>query len=191
MELQLRDTEELNLTLYGLGNHSFLQPHPPGEEEDVQRAGGRRVKEDDRQGEAFYCCQPTSDPAAQSHCLLWLANHTVMTAMQRPPSTAVAPKGRCQDGGAAPRVAWLKYKLAYRASRRQTNGQKEQPIRFHSKSGLKVIQSCIRLRSHYPTLEKKKFSTIPPPQRGRLSTVSIHSVLPSRSLFFLKLNARG
>lgn len=105
VELQLRDTEELNLTLYGLSNHSFLQPHPPDEEEeqeevDVKGAGGKRVKKNNGQGEAFYCCQPTSDPGAQSHCLLWLANQTIMTAVQQPPST-VASRGRCQDGGVA------------------------------------------------------------------------------------------
>lgn len=100
VELQLRDTEDLNLTLYGLGNHSSLQPHPPEEEDG---AGGERAKEDNGKGQAFYCCLPTSDPAAQSHCLLWLANQTFMTATQRPPSR-VTSKGewRC-----ALRVLWL------------------------------------------------------------------------------------
>lgn len=126
VELRLRDTEELNLTLYGLGNHSSLQPHPPEEEDG---AGGEWAKEDDGKGEAFYCCLPTSDPAAQSHCLLWLANQTFMTATQRPPSR-VTSKGRCQDGGAARCAAWLQYKLA-----RQT--QIKQPISFRLRSDLK------------------------------------------------------
>lgn len=143
MELQLRDTEELNLTLYGLSNNSFLQPHPPGEEgeEEVDGAGEKRAKGNDGHGEAFYCCRKTSDPGAPSQCLLWLANQTVMTATQRPPA-AVAPRGRCQDGGAAPCVAWPEYKLARRARRRQTKSSKkrEQRITFCSRSSLKVVE---------------------------------------------------
>lgn len=177
VELQLRDTEDLNLTLYGLGNHSSLQPHPPEEEDG---AGGERAKEDDGKGQAFYCCLPTSDPAAQSHCLLWLANQTFMTATQRPPSR-VTSKGRCQDGGVARCAVWLQYKLA-----RQT--QIKQPISFRLRSDLNSNSTL----NSFPQLlfysgKKKSFPQFFLPQHGRLSTVSIHSLLPSRSLFYLRV----
>ncbi|XP_069553574.1 uncharacterized protein [Brachyistius frenatus] len=72
VELQLSDAETLNLTLYGHSNHSSLHLHPPEEEGD-----------DEGPREAFYCCLPlqlASEPTNQSHCLLWLANQTVLTA---------------------------------------------------------------------------------------------------------------
>ncbi|XP_032393726.1 uncharacterized protein LOC116703188 isoform X2 [Etheostoma spectabile] len=73
VELQLRDAETLNLTLYGSSNHSSLHLHPPEEEKE----------EDDKgQKKAFYCCLPvvpTSESTNQSRCLLWLANQTLLT----------------------------------------------------------------------------------------------------------------
>ncbi|XP_070777562.1 uncharacterized protein [Enoplosus armatus] len=80
VELQLRDAETLNLTLYGRGNQSSLHLHPPeGEEEEEEE----KKKDDEGQKKAFYCClpaPPTSESANQSRCLLWLANQTVLTA---------------------------------------------------------------------------------------------------------------
>ncbi|XP_070842400.1 uncharacterized protein [Chaetodon trifascialis] len=87
VELQLRDAETLNLTLYSLSNHSFLHLHPPVEEEEEE--GGNK-KDDEGQRKAFYCCLPalsTSESANQNRCLLWLANQTVLTATakEKPP----------------------------------------------------------------------------------------------------------
>lgn len=108
MELQLSDTE-LNLTLYGLGDHSSLHVHPPEEEDG---AVDKKMKDDDGQREAFYCCLPTSDLMRQSHCLLRLANQTLVTAAatKQPPSK-LTQKGWCQDKRAASLftdcVVWL------------------------------------------------------------------------------------
>ncbi|XP_033936710.1 uncharacterized protein [Pseudochaenichthys georgianus] len=78
VELQFGDAETLNLTLYGHTNHSSLHLYPP-EEEDKEE------EEEDKEGQrkAFYCCLPAlpiSESANQSHCLLWLANQTVLNA---------------------------------------------------------------------------------------------------------------
>ncbi|XP_034714854.1 uncharacterized protein si:dkey-192k22.2 isoform X2 [Etheostoma cragini] len=73
VELQLRDAETLNLTLYGSSNHSSLHLHPPEEEKEEDDKGQRK---------AFYCCLPvvpTSESTNQSRCLLWLANQTLLT----------------------------------------------------------------------------------------------------------------
>ncbi|XP_042341008.1 uncharacterized protein si:dkey-192k22.2 [Plectropomus leopardus] len=96
VELQLRDEETLNLTLYGRNNQSFLHLHPPeeGEEEEDK-------KDDEGQRTAFYCClpvPPTSESANQSRCLLWLANQTVLTATAKEKLPwKRTQKGRCQD----------------------------------------------------------------------------------------------
>ncbi|XP_035516404.1 uncharacterized protein LOC118327224 [Morone saxatilis] len=79
VELQLRDTETSNLTLYGYSDHSSLHLHPPEEEEEEEE----EKKGDEGQGKAFYCClpvPPTPESANQSRCLLWLSNQTVWTA---------------------------------------------------------------------------------------------------------------
>ncbi|KAA8594847.1 hypothetical protein FQN60_011982 [Etheostoma spectabile] len=95
VELQLRDAETLNLTLYGSSNHSSLHLHPPEEEKE----------EDDKgQKKAFYCCLPvvpTSESTNQSRCLLWLANQTLLTetAKKKLPWKRTQ-KGWCQDENA-------------------------------------------------------------------------------------------
>ncbi|MEQ2250227.1 hypothetical protein ILYODFUR_037738 [Ilyodon furcidens] len=86
----------MNLTLYGHSNHSFLYLQPPEEVED-------QVGDDADQEEAFYWCLPlipTSNSTNQSHCLLWLANQTVLTGTEteRLPWQR-ADKGWCQDEG--------------------------------------------------------------------------------------------
>ncbi|XP_031732138.1 uncharacterized protein LOC116399263 [Anarrhichthys ocellatus] len=81
VELQLSDTETLNLTLYGSSNHSSLHLRPPEEEEEEEEEEERR--DDEGQRRAFYCClpvPPAEEPANQRRCLLWLANRTVLTA---------------------------------------------------------------------------------------------------------------
>ncbi|XP_069553570.1 uncharacterized protein [Brachyistius frenatus] len=97
VELQLSDAETLNLTLYGHSNHSSLHLHPPEEEGD-----------DEGPREAFYCCLPlqlASEPTNQSHCLLWLANQTVLTATAK----EKLPWKRTQKGEwwCVFRVLWL------------------------------------------------------------------------------------
>ncbi|KAI3353236.1 hypothetical protein L3Q82_019775 [Scortum barcoo] len=80
VELQLRDAETLNLTLYGRSNHSSLHLHPPEEEEEEDED---KRKEDEEQMKAFYCClpaPPSAKSANQNRCLLWLSNQTVVTA---------------------------------------------------------------------------------------------------------------
>nr|XP_046269441.1 uncharacterized protein LOC124072239 [Scatophagus argus] len=80
--LQLKDAETVNLTLYGLSNHSSLHFYPPEKEsgqDDVD------MKDDEGQRKAFYCClpaPPTSESANKSHCLLWFANQTVLNEAQ-------------------------------------------------------------------------------------------------------------
>lgn len=100
VSFQLNDTETLNLTLYGHSNRSFLHLQPPEEEEDP-------MGDDADQGEAFYCCLPlipTSNSANQSHCLLWLANQTVLTGSE----TERLPWKRADRGGWCRfRVIWL------------------------------------------------------------------------------------
>lgn len=79
VELQLRDAETLNLTLYGRNNHSSLHLHPPEEEEEDEE----KKREYEGQRKDFYCClpaPPSSESANQSRCLLWLSNQTVLTA---------------------------------------------------------------------------------------------------------------
>ncbi|KAM6939712.1 uncharacterized protein FYW49_009427 [Xenentodon cancila] len=79
VELQLNNTECLNLTLYGHGNHSSLHLHPPEDEERETRDDN---DDDDGQREVFYCCLPllpTATSSNQSRCLLWVANQTVLT----------------------------------------------------------------------------------------------------------------
>lgn len=83
VELQLRDAETLNFTLYGHNNDNFLRLRPPEEEEvEVEE---EEIKKTDDEGlrKAFYCCFPgpsTSESANQSRCLLWLSNQTVLNA---------------------------------------------------------------------------------------------------------------
>lgn len=74
VELQFRDAETLNLTLYGHRNLSSLHLRPPEEEVDEVKK-----EEDEGQMKAFYCCLP-APPSNQSRCLLWLSNQTVVTA---------------------------------------------------------------------------------------------------------------
>lgn len=97
VELQFKDTETLNLTLYSLGNHSSLHFHPP-KEEDGEEEG--LSKDDGRQTKAFYCCLsvlPASGSAGQSQCLLWFTNHTVLLSMAKEQLLWKLPlKGRCQ-----------------------------------------------------------------------------------------------
>lgn len=97
VELQLRDAETLNITLYGRSNHSSLHLHPPEEEEEEEK----KKEDDEGQRKAFYCClpvPPTTDSANQSRCLLWLANQTVLTATAKEKLPWKRPqKGRCQD----------------------------------------------------------------------------------------------
>ncbi|XP_029290346.1 uncharacterized protein LOC115010069 isoform X2 [Cottoperca gobio] len=78
VNLQLRDAETLNLTLYGRNNHSSLHLHPPEEEDEEEEE-----KNNVGQRKAFYCClpaPPTPESANQRRCVLWLANQTVLTA---------------------------------------------------------------------------------------------------------------
>lgn len=95
VELQLRDAETLNLTLYSSSNHSSLHLHPPEEGEEEEE----KERDDEGQRKAFYCClpvPPTSESANQSRCLLWLANQTVLTATAKE-RLLWKRKGRCQD----------------------------------------------------------------------------------------------
>lgn len=69
MELQLRDAEALNVTLWGLRNCNSLHLHPPEEEE-----AGAETK-------AFYCCYPramSSESVPRDLCLLQLFNQTAL-----------------------------------------------------------------------------------------------------------------
>ncbi|KAF7666232.1 hypothetical protein LDENG_00114490 [Lucifuga dentata] len=77
VELQLGDAHTLNLTLYGLSNHSSLYLHLPEQENEEEEEDVKGQKE------ALYCCfttLPTSESTNHSCCLLWLANQTVLTA---------------------------------------------------------------------------------------------------------------
>ncbi|KAM9362780.1 uncharacterized protein ABDE67_010025 [Symphorus nematophorus] len=104
--LQLKDAETLNLTLYGLSNHSSLNLHPPEEEEEEEEE--EKKKDDEGQRKAFYCClpaPPTSESANQSRCLLWFANQTVLTAIPKeklPWKRTEKDEWRCMF-----RVVWL------------------------------------------------------------------------------------
>lgn len=98
MELRLA-AQSLNLTMYGLSNHSSLYLHSPDEEEEEEEEEGEEdVK---RENEAFYCCLPilpTSESTNYSCCLLRLANQTVLnaTAKEKLPWKRTE-KGWCQD----------------------------------------------------------------------------------------------
>ncbi|XP_026159907.1 uncharacterized protein LOC113128644 isoform X2 [Mastacembelus armatus] len=75
VELQLGNTETLNLTLYDHSKTTSLHFYPPEEEEEEELKKG--------QDEAFYCCLPIlteSESDSQSRCLLRFANITVLTA---------------------------------------------------------------------------------------------------------------
>lgn len=102
MELQLRDAETLNFTLYGHNNDNVLSLRPPGEEEEIKKTDDEGLRK------AFYCCFPgpsTSESANQSRCLLWLSNQTVLNATtNKEPPLKRTPKGWCQDERAAPCV---------------------------------------------------------------------------------------
>lgn len=102
VELQLEDAESLNLTLYGRSNHSCLYLYPPEEEEEEEE---KKRKDDQGQNEAFYCClpaPPTSESANHSHCLLWLANQTVLNAtVKEKLPWKRTQTGWCQDERAA------------------------------------------------------------------------------------------
>ncbi|XP_007551995.1 uncharacterized protein LOC103137923 isoform X2 [Poecilia formosa] len=72
---QVDDGEAVNRTLYGYSSQRSLFLRPP-EEEEVPT--GDKAN----QGQAFYCCLPliqSSNSTNQSHCLLWIANQTVLT----------------------------------------------------------------------------------------------------------------
>ncbi|XP_029993976.1 uncharacterized protein LOC115422062 [Sphaeramia orbicularis] len=74
VDLQFRDAESMNLTLYGRYNHSSLHLHPPEEEEEQEDDEGHK--------DAFFYCPPllpTAQSANHNCCLLWLANQTVLT----------------------------------------------------------------------------------------------------------------
>lgn len=93
LELQFKDVESLNLTLWGLRNHNSLHLHPPKEEDEDK---GWNVEEGGKV-KAFYCCCPapvSSESTTQSHCLLWLPNQTALrgAAHHQPP---LADKGQC------------------------------------------------------------------------------------------------
>ncbi|XP_047222183.1 uncharacterized protein LOC124868707 isoform X2 [Girardinichthys multiradiatus] len=99
VSFQLNDTETMNLTLYGHSNHSFLYLQPP---EEVGDQGGDGADQE----EAFYCCLPlipTSNSTNQSHCLLWLANQTVLTGTE----TERLPWQRAEKEWCRFRVIWL------------------------------------------------------------------------------------
>lgn len=94
LELQFRDAEALNLTLWGLWNHNTLHLRPPEEEHGDE---GWNVEEDGSETEAFYCCSPgpmTSGSVARGLCLLRLFNRTALrgAAHKRP---LPAEKGGC------------------------------------------------------------------------------------------------
>lgn len=72
LELRLRDAEALNVTLWGLGNHSSLHLHPPGGAEERRR----EAEEAGGQTGAFYCCYPGATP--KGLCLLRLFNQTAL-----------------------------------------------------------------------------------------------------------------
>ncbi|KAF6733482.1 hypothetical protein FQA47_020572 [Oryzias melastigma] len=83
LELQLSQTENLSLTLYGHSNQDSLQLHLP---EERGGDGG----DDEGQREVFHCCLPplpTAKSANQSRCLLWFANQTLLngTAKEKLP----------------------------------------------------------------------------------------------------------
>lgn len=93
LELQFKDVESLNLTLWGLRNHNSLHLQPPKDEDDNK---GWNVEEGG-EVKAFYCCSPapvSSESTTQSQCLLWLPNQTALTwaAHHQPP---LADKGQC------------------------------------------------------------------------------------------------
>lgn len=106
VELQFRDAETLNLTLYGLSNDNSLHLHPPEEEEEEEEE--RKKSDDEGQRKAFYCCFPTpssSESANQSRCVLWLTNQTVLTAIAKerlPWKRTLKDEWRCVF-----RVLWL------------------------------------------------------------------------------------
>ncbi|RVE76381.1 hypothetical protein OJAV_G00007200 [Oryzias javanicus] len=83
LELQLSQTENLSLTLYGHSNQDSLQLHLPEER-------GVDGEYDEGQREVFHCCLPplpTAKSANQSLCLLWFANQTLLngTAKEKLP----------------------------------------------------------------------------------------------------------
>ncbi|KAM3622855.1 uncharacterized protein V6R79_003975 [Siganus canaliculatus] len=111
MELHLRDAETLNVTLYGLGNHSSLHfdsPEEEEEEEDEEDEEHRDKKADEGKKKAFYCCLPStpiSTSANGSRCLLQFANQTDLTATARkelPWKRTQKDEWRCMI-----RVLWL------------------------------------------------------------------------------------
>ncbi|CAK6972230.1 uncharacterized protein si:dkey-192k22.2 isoform X2 [Scomber scombrus] len=114
VEVQLKDVESLNFTLYGRSNHSSLHLYPleeeeeEEEEEEKKKKKKKKKKDDEGQREAFYCClpvPPTSESASHGRCLLWLANQTVLTATAKeklPWNRTQTDEWRCMF-----RVLWL------------------------------------------------------------------------------------
>lgn len=83
LELQFRDAEALNLTLWGLGNHTSLHLHPPEQEEEEEEDEDRgwNVKKVGGETRAFYCCYPgPASPGSVTRglCLLCLFNQTAL-----------------------------------------------------------------------------------------------------------------
>ncbi|XP_056891262.1 uncharacterized protein LOC130527120 isoform X2 [Takifugu flavidus] len=102
MELQFKDVESLNLTLWGLRNHDSLHLHPPKEEDEDK---GWNVEEGG-EVKAFYCCCPapvSSESTTQSHCLLWLPNQTAL----RGAAHHQLPLADKEEWCSAVRVLWL------------------------------------------------------------------------------------
>lgn len=95
LELQFRDAEALNLTLWGLSSHNSLHLHPPEEEEDEDK--GWNVREAGGETKVFYCCYPgpmSSELATQGLCLLWLSNQTALRGAAHN-QLLLAETGRC------------------------------------------------------------------------------------------------
>lgn len=99
LELQLKDAEALNLTLWGLRNNNSLHLHPP-EEEEEDKDKGWNEREAGGQTRAFYCCYPgpmSSASVTPGVCLLWLFNQTALRGAARS-QPLLAEKGGCQGG---------------------------------------------------------------------------------------------
>ncbi|KAM8843593.1 uncharacterized protein ACB058_014822 [Synchiropus picturatus] len=92
VEVQLRDKEFLNLTLYGWNNQSSLQLHLPDEEEEER---------DEDLMEAFHCCV-LSGRDKDTSCLLWISNQTLLGAADR--GMKLEPR---DDWHSVFRVLWL------------------------------------------------------------------------------------
>lgn len=98
LELRLRDAEALNVTLWGLSNHSSLHLHPPeGAEEqrwEVKEAGGETG--------AFYCCYPGA--TSKGLCLLRLFNQTALRGTENNQPLLAEEGGVQKYGGKNTRI---------------------------------------------------------------------------------------